>query len=73
MALILLEQAHLKEALQEPLNTKARGVVEGDAQAHPGYSNSFEVLKFIKEELPDDESEVAAGDIGGPPPALDDW
>ena len=30
------------------------------------------MAKFIKEELPDDESEVAAGDIGGPPPTLDD-
>ena len=72
MAPILLEQAHLKEALQQPLDTKERGVVEGDAQAHPGYRNSFEVVKFTKEELHDDESEVAAGDIGGPPPTPDD-
>ena len=48
MAPILLEQAYLKEALQQPLNTKERGVVEGDAQAHPGYRNSLEVVKFIK-------------------------
>ena len=39
---------------------------------HPGYRNSVEMVNFDNEELLDTESEVAAGDIGGPPPTLDD-
>ncbi len=50
IAPIMLEQAHLKEALQQQLTTEERGLVDGDAQANSGNRVNLEVLKYIKEE-----------------------
>ena len=48
IAPILLQDAHLKEIMQQPLTTKERGLVDGDARALAGNRINFEVVRFVR-------------------------
>ncbi len=68
IAPVLIEPAHLKEAVQQQLTTEERGLVDVDARANPGHRVTHEVLRFVKEEEPHEEDPEELGkDIGGQP------
>ncbi len=70
IAPILLEPAHLKEAMQQQLTTEERGLVDGDARANSGHRVTLEVLRFVDEEPHEEDPEEVEKDIGGQPSTL---